>query len=69
MYAYTLIRSHSEPSVLWAKQSHVSLPFLVAEMLQSLHHLSGPLLGLFQELHMSLVLGSPRTRHSTPGVA
>ncbi|PKU46071.1 gamma-aminobutyric acid receptor subunit alpha-4 isoform x1 [Limosa lapponica baueri] len=59
-YFYTWIRS-PDPSHLLAKQSQLSQPFLVGEMLQSLHHLCGPLLdSSLQYVHVSLVLRSPK---------
>ncbi|KAK4810494.1 hypothetical protein QYF61_004274, partial [Mycteria americana] len=42
-----------------AKQSQLSQPFLIGEMLQSFHHLCGPALDSLQYVHVSLVLGSP----------
>ena len=57
-YSYTLTRS-PEPSLLQAEQPQLFQPFLTGEMLQSLHHLSGPSLDSLQYVHISLVLGSP----------
>ncbi|KAK4830703.1 hypothetical protein QYF61_012872 [Mycteria americana] len=37
-----------QPSLLQAQQSQLSQPFLIGEMLQSLHHLHGPLLDSLQ---------------------
>ena len=48
-----------QPSLLQVKQSRLSQPFLIGEMLQSLHHLRGILLDSRQCVHVSLVLGSP----------
>jgi len=48
-----------EPSLLQAKLSQFSQPFLTEEMLQSLNHLSSPLLDCLQQLGISLVLGDP----------
>ena len=51
-YLYTLMRS-PEPSLLQAGQSQLSQPFLTEEMLQSLHHLHGPLLDCLQYVFLS----------------
>ncbi|KAK4827433.1 hypothetical protein QYF61_017990, partial [Mycteria americana] len=48
-----------EPSLLQAEQLQLSQPFLIAEILQFLHHLSGTLLDTLQDVPVSLVLGSP----------
>lgn len=52
----------TQPSFLQTKQSQVSQPFCVGEML---HHLSIPL--TLEQMHASL--GEPRAGHSTAGVA
>ena len=48
-----------EPSLLQAKQSQFSQPFLTEEMLQSFYHFHDPSLDSLQHVHVSLVLGSP----------
>ena len=57
-----------EPSLLQTKQSHLSQPLIIRDMLQSFHHLCGPSLYSLQSVHVSHT-GKPRTGHSTPGVA
>lgn len=47
-----------EPPLLLAKQSQLSQPLLIADVLQSLCHLCGPSFGSIQYVHVSLVLVS-----------
>jgi len=57
-YLYTLRRSPL--SLPFSRlNSPSSQPFLIGEMLQSLHHLCGPSLDSLQYVHVSLVLRSP----------
>lgn len=50
--------------------SKLSKLLFVAEMLQSLDHLGGPMLGSFQYVQVSVVLdgGQKWTQHSTCGI-
>ncbi|PKU38985.1 hypothetical protein llap_10711 [Limosa lapponica baueri] len=48
-----------EPSLFQAEQSQLSQPFLVGEILQTLQHLCGPLLGSLQYVHVSLAMDNP----------
>jgi len=48
-----------EPSLLQVKQSQISQSFLIGMMFSFLHHLCDILLDSFQQIHVSLVLGSP----------
>lgn len=57
-----------EPALLQAGQSQLSQPLLMAEMLQSLHHLDGPVLGSLQSVPVSCT-GQPSSGPSTPGLA
>lgn len=52
----------SDPSLLRAKQSQLSQPLLLCQILQILHPLCGPLLDSFQYVHNSLVLESPELK-------
>ena len=52
-------KTHPELSLLQAEQSQLSQPLLIGEMLQSVHHHSGPALHFLQYVHVSSVLGSP----------
>ena len=45
--------------LLQTEQSQLSQPLLTGEVLQSLHHLGGPLLDSLQYVQVSLVLTSP----------
>ena len=55
-----------EPSLLQAEQPHLFQPFLPGEILQPLHHLSGPSLDSLQYTAPYLsCTGEPRTEHST----
>ncbi|KAK4810889.1 hypothetical protein QYF61_013297 [Mycteria americana] len=59
---YTRTTQHPIPKsnyLILAKQTHISQPFLIGEMLQPLHHLRGPSLDSLQYVQVSLVLGSP----------
>lgn len=58
-YLCTLIRS----SLIHAEQSHLSLPFLIGEVIHSLSPLRGPLLDSIQYVHIS---EEPRTGCSNP---
>lgn len=49
------------PSLLQAEQPQLSQLLLISHMFQSLNHLRGPSLDSLQYVHISLVLGSPRT--------
>lgn len=55
----TLLKSPTEPPLLQTEQSHLSQPFLIGEVLQSLKHLCGPLLHFFHYVPESLAWGSP----------
>lgn len=55
---YTCWKAPPEPSLLLAEQSQLSQPFLILQMLQSIH-LCGPFLDLLQYVYVSLVLGIP----------
>lgn len=57
-----------EPALLQAGQSQLSQPLLMAEMLQSLHHLHGPVLDSVQSVPVSHT-GQPSSGPSTPGLA
>ena len=57
-----------EPALLQAGQSQLSQPLLTAEMLQSLHHLPGPVLDSAQSVPVSCT-GQPSSGPSTPGLA
>ncbi|GAB0180801.1 NADPH oxidase 4 [Grus japonensis] len=52
-----------------AKQTQLSQPFLIGEMLQTLKHLYGPWLDSPRYVHVSLVVTSPELDCSAPGVA
>ena len=59
----------SDLSLLQAEQSQLSQPFLVEEMLQSLHYLWWPLAGRFPVCRRLSCTEEPRTGHSAPGVS
>lgn len=56
-------------SLLFSRLNNLSQPFLKGEMVQSPHHFCGTALDSLQFVHFSFVLGSPRTGHSSLGVA
>lgn len=55
-YLYTLMNSHPLGPL---HSSQLSQPFLIAQMLQSLHHPCGPFLDSLQYVHVSFILGGP----------
>lgn len=57
-YVYRLIRC-PEPSLLQARQPHLSQPLLESQVLQYLSCLHIPMLALIQYISVCLVLGSP----------
>lgn len=52
--------------LLRTKESHLFQPFLIGEVFLSPHHPCQPVLGLFLEVHISLVHGETRTGHGIP---
>lgn len=52
--------------LLWAKQSWLSWPFLICEIIQFLKHLHGPSLISVQYVLVSFILGEPSFGPSTP---
>lgn len=53
-------------SFIQTKQFQFSQPFLVFEVLQSCHHLSALVLGMFQEVYIFSFNVGPKTRHNSP---
>ena len=47
-----------EPSLLQTNPSQLSQSLLTCQMLQTLNHLRGPLVDVFQYVHVTLVWGS-----------
>lgn len=56
----------SQLSLLQVKHDHFPKFFLTKKMLKSPHHLCRPLLDLLQELHVSLLLRSPKADTELP---
>lgn len=63
-YIHTLMRFSL--SFIQTKQFQFSQPFLEFEVLQSCHHLSALVLGMFQEVYIFSFNVGPETRHSSP---